>query len=75
MQLPIRVNGISVTGHELVEAKGPRMDRERSFLTGERRLPRHSQQRLQVKRWSGSYRTGSSRRTSQTMSRFVEDSW
>ncbi|MDF0650071.1 MAG: hypothetical protein P0121_01200 [Nitrospira sp.] len=44
MQLLIRMKEVPATAQELVETKGPRADRERPFLAGERRLPRRSQQ-------------------------------
>lgn len=40
----IGVREISIIGHELVETKGPRADGGPSFLAGERRFPRQSQQ-------------------------------
>ncbi|MDF0664933.1 MAG: hypothetical protein P0119_02535 [Nitrospira sp.] len=51
MQPFIRMREISATRHELVETKGARAPRERSFLVGERRLQRRSQQMGQAKRW------------------------
>jgi len=75
MQPFIRMREISTTRHELAETKGPRADRERSFLVGERRLPRQSLQRVHAKRWLAFYRTRPSRCTPQTMSTFAEDSW
>lgn len=75
MQLLMGMNGIAATGHELVETKGRRACRERSFLAGERQFLRtHNRGPKPSDVWS-SYRTGSLRRTPQPMSTFTEESW